>query len=135
MDMPLLTEIADIGKVADGVLPTQDVPGVLSLRLAPANEGVNQSRAEVGGFLDPSLSHPRRARSSADRPFFGIRLQPHRDVQGVVHVRETAGTRGEALGERLQRVVGALLASCEMAGKSKRAGNPLLRKFDTQGVK
>jgi hypothetical protein len=70
----------------------------------------NQSRAEIGGFLDSSVTNHRRTNILGRPPVCGILLQRHEDVQVVAHDRETAGTRGEPLGERLQPVFAPLLA-------------------------
>ena len=49
-DVGIGTPVQFLGsRVLDGALPSQEVPGVLSRQdLAPTNEGVNQSRAEIG---------------------------------------------------------------------------------------
>jgi hypothetical protein len=50
-------------------------------------------------------------------PVYGIRLQPDQDVQVLVHDRETADTRGEALGERLSFLF--LSSSLSLSARSR----------------
>jgi hypothetical protein len=51
---------------------------------------------------------------------FFKRLQPHQDVEVVVHHRETTHRHGEALRERLQAVFDPLLAVCKSLAAPKR---------------
>jgi hypothetical protein len=69
-DTPFLDWCVMVGTVVDVAIPTQRVPGVFPRQnSAPTNEGVNQSRAAIGGFLDALVTNRRRTTSSADHPF------------------------------------------------------------------
>jgi hypothetical protein len=69
-DAQLLGLCVMVGTVADVAVPTQRMPGVFPRQnSAPTNEGVNQSRAEIGGFLDSLVTNHRWTTSSDDHPF------------------------------------------------------------------
>jgi hypothetical protein len=98
------------GPVLDGSIPTQDVPGVFSRQDQP--QRMKESTNHQPRSVDPLIRWPPTTAGRHPRPTTRLRhpapAAPGHQV--VVHARETADTRGEALGERLPAVVDPLLA-------------------------